>query len=146
MYKDYTIGKELQATYPDRFLFVIYEDLLIDVPKKLERIFKKVEIGTTNQTFSRSVTFNALQPSYIKLKASGNTMSDDYMFKWRQELKRDVIRQIDSYCSNSYKVIGYKAFRDENEYKTQTVPRLQLVNILIDAINLLMLKRNSVGI
>ena len=121
MYKDYTIGKEFQAKYPGRFIFVIYEDLLTDVPKKYERIFKKVEIGT-HQTFSRSVTFNALQPSYIKLKASGNTMPDDYMFKWRHALKWDVIRQIDSYCSNIYKVIGYKAFRVENKHKPQTVP------------------------
>ena len=130
MYKDYMIGKELQAKYPGRFLFVIYEDLLTDVPQKLDRIFQSVGMDSIKQTSSRSEKYDALLPSYIKLKASGNTMPEDYMFKWRQSLKWDVIRQIDPYCSDIFKAIGYKAFHDEMQYKNKTVPSLQLVKTL----------------
>ena len=130
MYKDYTISKELQAKYPGRFLFVIYEDLLTDVPKKLDRIFQILGMDSIKQTSPRSEKYNTLLPPYIKLIASGNTMPEDYMFKWRQSLKWDVIRQIDPYCSDIYKVIGYKAFIDEMEYKNKTVPSHQLVKTL----------------
>ena len=41
MHKDYTIGKELQAKCPGRFILVIHEDLLTDVPKKLVFFSKK---------------------------------------------------------------------------------------------------------
>ena len=133
MLVDYTYGKKFQAKYPDRMLFVIYEDLLSDIHTKLDRLYDKLGISTLDKLKSTSGEFqevlSKIGNSYSS-KPNKSKSRNDYEFWWRTNLSWHQIQIIDKHCEDIYRVIGYRAFQDRKEVTDMNVTSLNVRDIL----------------
>lgn len=76
MFLDYKYGLKFKEKYPEKVLFVIYEDLLEDLNNKLNRLYQKLGMATLQELNGRfSDEFRRILPSpeknYLKLETDG---------------------------------------------------------------------------
>ena len=126
MYADYKSGLELQKKYPGKFIFVVYEDLLSDLPNKLDRLYKQLGMDTLNQLTNISDDFKKLVGFHNISKTGNGKKSKDYEFWWRSSLKWATVETVDKNCRDIYQAIGYKGFINEKQYRDFSVNSIEI--------------------
>ena len=119
MLEDYKSGLEFQKKFPGKFMFVVYEDLLSDLPNKLDRLYKKLGMKTLDQLTNISEEFKKLVGLH---KANPTkTKSKDYEFWWRSSLSLATVQTVDKNCRDIYTAIGYKSFNSEKHLRDLSI-------------------------
>ena len=126
MYADYKYGLEYQENYPGKFMFVVYEDLLSDLPKKLDQLYRKLGMDTLDELSNSSGEFQKLVGLHKTNKTENRTKRKDYEFWWRSSLTWATVQTIDRSCRDIYQAIGYKSFTNEKQFRNYAIPSVEL--------------------
>ena len=121
MYADYMSGLEFQKKYPGKFMFVVYEDLLSDLPNKIDRLYKNLGMDTLNQLTNVSDEFNDLVGFHNTRKTGNGKKSKNYEFWWRSSLTWATVQTVDKNCRDIYQAIGYKRFYNEKQFRDKSI-------------------------
>lgn len=105
-------GEKLKQKYPQRFTFVMFEDLLSDLKSKTEILYSYFGIDKhSTETKIKSLS-GILQDDHMVKKTQG-----DYTDWWRFQLDFKAAKIIDNICGDILYFFGYRQFSDESEYK-----------------------------
>ena len=132
MYADYKSGLEFLEKYPGKFMFVVYEDLLSDLPNKLNQLYKKLGINTLDQDQLSHIS-DEFQ-DVLRLHNTGKTgkgeKRKDYTFWWRSSLTWATVQMVDNYCKDVYQAIGYKSYDNEQRLRDYSIRSVEVKDYL----------------
>ncbi|XP_053380011.1 carbohydrate sulfotransferase 1-like [Mercenaria mercenaria] len=105
-------GEKLKQKYPQRFAFVMYEDLKTDLNSKIEMLHSYFGID-------KSVVKSKLKniKDMLQMDHKVNRTQGDYTNWWRFQLNLRTLNIIHSVCGNVLSCLGYRMFSDESDLK-----------------------------
>lgn len=110
---DLIMGAKLKQKYPDRFAFVMYEDLQHDLISNTEKLYSYFGINKS-ATEATSIA-GILQEDHTITRTQG-----DYTNWWRYNLNFNAVKVVDQVCREVLLFLGYKVFSSETEIKNST--------------------------
>lgn len=121
MLKDSIDGKTLLKIYPERFKFIYYEDLNDNLFEKVKRLYAYLGMSLDEKRFPKEVINSLLNPSKSEPDTRKNTIS-----WWRTSLQWNIVKEIDMVCADVYRELGYKAFRNVEEYRDMSFKSIEI--------------------
>lgn len=114
MLYDFRKGKELLEIYPDRFKFIIYEDVTTSTFEKVQSLYRYLGMSLNESRYTKVKTM----PVFQSKNASDRKNNTAYW--WRMSLDWDNVQKIDRVCEDVYKELGYRTFKNIDEYKNMS--------------------------
>ncbi|XP_045192762.2 carbohydrate sulfotransferase 1-like [Mercenaria mercenaria] len=105
-------GEKLKQKYPQRFSFIMYEDLQTDLKTKTEMLYSYFGIGKSDVKSKAENNTEILQEEHKVNRTHG-----DYTNWWRFQLSFRTLNVVDSVCGNVLSFLGYKIFLNESELR-----------------------------
>ncbi|XP_052820168.1 carbohydrate sulfotransferase 1-like [Mya arenaria] len=124
MLKDYHEGLQLLMNYKEKFRFLYYEDLNDNPFKKVEILYKYVGMSLD------PAKYKSIQklPVFSEQKAS-STRESNTAFWWRKSLDWEIVKGVDTVCSEVYEVLGYKVFDSEENMRDLTISSVDIPSL-----------------
>lgn len=116
MIHDYTAGIRLKLKYPDRFSFVMFEDLMENQKLKSEILFDFYGLEMRNYNNSYMTKHVPKEEYIFKSRNSKN-----YADWWRLQISLGALEVIDKSCINALELIGFKRFHTEDTLRNLSV-------------------------
>lgn len=128
MQSDYDHGMQLQTKHPRRFMFVIYEDLLENLPAKLNKLYEKIGMNSVDYLSDTNNKIQQIITKYNASEAGHLAKGKDYTFWWRSSLSWESVHKIDHICRDFYRYIGYKSFITKLQFSDPKIPSVQVLD------------------
>lgn len=122
MKKDYEAGLHLMKLFPDRFKFLLYEDIVDNLEEKADMMYNLLGLRTIQEigldTFKDIASFGIA--SDHKLRDN----STDFTSWWRRIIDLDIVAEVDKHCVEVYALLGYRKLSGE-ELRNLSVPHVE---------------------
>jgi hypothetical protein len=109
---DLVQGEKLKRKYPQRFAFVMFEDLQSDLSLKTEMLYSYFGIDKFSMISKLKSLSGILQGDHVVNRKHGG-----YTDWWRFQLDFKAAKIIDEVCADILTFFGYRRFSDESEYR-----------------------------
>ncbi|XP_064101690.1 uncharacterized protein LOC135212179 isoform X1 [Macrobrachium nipponense] len=123
---DLKLSATAKEKFPDRYLFVRYEDLSLEPEKKAREI-----MSFLNLTYQKSVSafvrdHTSLARRSMKKPGTYSTYRDSKAttFAWRGALNYTTVESIQEVCKESLEILKLRYFDTEEDYMNTTIPVL----------------------
>ncbi|XP_076029881.1 carbohydrate sulfotransferase 4-like isoform X2 [Oratosquilla oratoria] len=117
LWEDVQQIKQLQRDFPTKYMVIRYEDLSLQLNKKLKEVFDFLSwefTEHTKQTFEK----------YTKVRNMKELSTYNHTFAWRDSIPFEKVQEIQSACSESLKYLGYRNFDTAKDLRNMTLPVL----------------------
>ncbi|XP_060598558.1 carbohydrate sulfotransferase 1-like isoform X2 [Ruditapes philippinarum] len=118
MLYDFREGQKVYKQFPNRFKFIYYEDLSVDILNKSKILYKYLGMNANESYY----------PQIIKVKSFKNKTSDETertinnAYWWRGALNWEIVEQMNDICRGVYNELGFKSFYSIHEYNDMSIP------------------------
>ncbi|XP_068214375.1 uncharacterized protein [Palaemon carinicauda] len=123
---DLKLATSVKEKFPDRYLFVRYEDLSLEPEKKAREIMSFLDL-----TYQKSVSafvrdHTSLARRSKKKPGTYSTYRDSKSttFAWRGALNYTTVEGIQEVCKDSLQILKLRYFETEEDYANMTIPVL----------------------
>ncbi|KAL7647167.1 UNVERIFIED_CONTAM: hypothetical protein RMT77_002425 [Armadillidium vulgare] len=116
LYFDLMWYLKLRKRYPDRLMHIYYEDLASNTKERVKEMYRFIGLPYTNLVEGMMMQKTNFEPQswdpYSTLR-----VSTERTYKWRFEMSFEAVKDIQKKCRRTFKILGYRIFRNEKEYK-----------------------------
>ncbi|XP_053379062.1 carbohydrate sulfotransferase 1-like [Mercenaria mercenaria] len=123
MLYDFQAGQKLSKLYPDRFMFVYYEDLSENPSGKSKELFKYFGMNLEEHKYRHVKKLSVFNNAAKRSERQNNTA-----FWWRKSLKWDIVQKMEPLCKDVFTELGYKIFTNVQEYQNLSTSSITIPN------------------
>lgn len=117
---------ELRRNYPDRVVFLFYEDLIDNLHARLKQLYNFLNIA---YSVDKVNAFGEIQINLSPPEREANLTRDRKQKNsvwWRQYMTWEQIQKVDRNCYDVYKLLGYKRLSEKHirdvNYSSYKIP------------------------
>ncbi|KAH3836631.1 carbohydrate sulfotransferase 1-like isoform X2 [Dreissena polymorpha] len=108
MMQDYLEGQNLAKNFPNRIIFVFYEDLLANLNTRLSVLMRLLRINYNAEIVKELTEIKSnLAPPEMGIDFVKDRMSNNAMW-WRLYIDWELVKRTDTVCEQIYDVLGYR--------------------------------------